>query len=216
MKNEDFTPFFPFFDVLSPEEKETISYLSFPQEFSPSECITCGGACQNILLIESGLIRSVLEQGGKTMLLYYLSDGDICVLSALKALFDITLNMNLIAETSVKVIKIPADAYLTLQKAHPEMIMFLRNILMDRFSDVLYVTKSKLLSTSREVVASYLFDRLAYGDGQSLFLTQGAIARDTDVTRSEVSEILSEFERDGVILRERGKITVLDSAMLIN
>ena len=204
---------FPFFSSLSQEDRQRLSFISYIQEFKKKEVITDGkcGCCSNIIIVLSGRIKALnMNDSGKTVTLYYLFDGDVCVLSAAETLYEKTIAVSLIADTDVKILKIPAEGYKEMQKKYPAMQDFIRRLFTDRFSDILFALREKAFSSPKTMVALLLTEKSSQEASPCLKITQTEIANDLAIARSLVSQILSAFEKDGLIRTGRGKIEILD------
>lgn len=209
--------FFPFFENLAPQDQSEMAYLSYTQEFdSGTVVISPEEKCFNILVVIEGRLKSCLIDDHRSLLLYYLNEGDICTLAASEDLYGITSKITLYADTDVRILKTPSSFYNKLKDKYPEMSLFLRRNFMDRFDDILYILKAKLLSSSKQLVASYIYDCSYNSDCDCIEITQLQISRDIAIARSQVSFILSELEAEGIIKMMRGKIKIIDPIKLQN
>lgn len=209
--------FFPFFENLAQEDQSEMAYLSYTQEFDAGDVIISPEEkCFNIIVVIEGRLKSCLIDSQRSLLLYYLNEGDICTLAASEDLYGIKSKITLYADTDVRILKTPSAFYNRLKDKYPEMSTSLRRNFMDRFDDILYIMKAKLLSSSKQLVASYIYDCSYNADCDCIEITQLQISRDIAIARSQVSFILSELEAEGIIKMMRGRIKILDPIKLQN
>lgn len=208
--------YFPFFEQLDEQDKTDMAYYSYTQQFKKDETIlTPDDLCFNLIIVLSGRLRSILASS-HPILLYYLNEGEICTLASSRELYGVSSMISLIADTDCRILKTPSWLYLKLKDKYPQMSYFLRKNFMDRFADVLYILRSRALLSSKENLASYLYDLAVNSSKTEIEITQEKISRDIALARSQVSILLSDFEKNGIITTARGKIIINDLSKLGN
>ena len=209
--------YFPFFDDLDEEDRNDMSFYSFTQEFKAGEVIVApDDKCFNIIIVLDGRLKSLYADREHPLLLYYLNENDVCTLASSEELYGISNKITLIADLDSRILKTPSWLYLKLKDKYPQMSYFLRKNFMDRFADVLYILRSRALLSSKENLASYLYDLAVNSSKSEIEITQEKISRDIALARSQVSILLSDFEKNGIITTARGKIIINDLSKLGN
>ena len=122
----------------------------------------------------------------------------------------------MIADLDSRILKTPSWLYKKLKDKYPQMSIFLRKNFMDRFSDILYILRSKGLSYAKQQVASYLYDLSVNSSSLLLKVKQEDISQDVGLSRSQVSNILRSLESDGMINNSRGMVQINDLSALGN
>ena len=125
--------FFPFFENLTPEDQSEMAYLSYTemaylsytQDFGAGDVIISPEEkCFNIIVVIEGRLKSCLIDRHRSLLLYYLNEGDICTLAASEDLYGIKSKITLYADTDVRILKTPSAFYNKLKDKYPEMSTF--------------------------------------------------------------------------------------------
>ena len=193
-----------------------MAYYSYTQQFKKDETIlTPDDLCFNLIIVLSGRLRSILASS-HPILLYYLNEGEICTLASSRELYGVSSMISLIADTDCRILKTPSWLYKKLKDKYPQMSIFLRKNFMDRFSDILYILRSKGLSYAKQQVASYLYDLSVNSSSLLLKVKQEDISQDVGLSRSQVSNILRSLESDGMINNSRGMVQINDLSALGN
>lgn len=209
--------YFPFFDDLDEEDRNDMSFYSFTQEFKAGEVIVApDDKCFNIIIVLDGRLKSLYADREHPLLLYYLNENDVCTLASSEELYGISNKITLIADLDSRILKTPSWLYKKLKDKYPQMSIFLRKNFMDRFSDILYILRSKGLSYAKQQVASYLYDLSVNSSSLLLKVKQEDISQDVGLSRSQVSNILRSLESDGMINNSRGMVQINDLSALGN
>lgn len=205
----------PFFPELDAADQDSLAYLSYTQHFSRNEVVLVpSDPCENLLILLSGRVKSLLVQARSSLLLYYLNQGDICTLASSPRLFGMSQKITLVSDSESEILKVPATLYSQLCSKYPDMTLYLRRNFMDRFSDILFILQQKAFSSPRQLVASYLYDLSVNCPDSVINVTQETISRETSVARSLVSNILAQFELEGILKASHGKIKIYNSVKL--
>lgn len=203
--------YFPFFNDLSEKDKSDLSFYSYTQSFESGQAVLdIQDTCFSLIVVLEGRLRSMLHDFTHPILLYYLNERDICTLASARELFGFSSMITLVADTDCRILKIPSWLYKDLKNRYPEMSLFLRRNFMDRYSDLLFIIKTRCLISSRQRIAYYLYNLSTNLQSETLEVTQDEISRDIDLARSQVSSILSEFEKAGYIENKWGRIIIKD------
>ncbi len=217
MLDEVLESYFPFYKNLDESDRRELSYLSYLQSYKSDDILVQPDfQCRNVIVVTQGRLKSLLHSGSSYFQLYYLNEGEICTLAASEELYGINSRITLVASTDCTVLKSPSSTFNLLKKKYPEISIFLRRNFMDRFSDILYAIKIKGLFSTSQLVANYLYDLAINSSDDSINVTQMQISEAVAIARSQVSLILSDFEKRGIIQRSRGRIRILDVVNLQN
>jgi CRP/FNR family transcriptional regulator len=168
-----------------------------------------GAPCRGFPLVLSGAVRVARgSPGGRTLELYRVTPGELCVVST-SCLFGQTplTAHGQAAEATELVLLSPAGFERCVR--HESFRRFIFGIFADRLAD--------LMALAEAVAFQRLDQRLAHallGRGISVHTTHQALADELGTVREIVTRLLKRFERAGWVGLARERIDVLDSAAL--
>lgn len=166
---------------------------------------------QVIYAVKSGQVRLVhYTQSGQSISYYTVHSGEIC---AEVALFLDTYTCNAIAEASTQVLAFPKQAFLSTLQQDPDFAI----AFMTQLSYRLHTTKTMLelrsIRSAQERVLHYL--RLVLPPEQNTVVLEQPlkdIAADLGISPEVLSRTLTQLAMDGAIVREKRRITLLESS----
>jgi CRP/FNR family transcriptional regulator len=168
-----------------------------------------GKPCRGFPMVLDGGVRVARgSPGGRTLELYRVTPGEICVVST-SCLFGqvpLAAHGQTLAPTELVLLSPVGFDHLV---QHESFRRFVFGIFADRLAD--------LMSLAEAVAFQRLDQRLAQallGHGSTLRSTHQALADELGTVREIVSRLLSRFERAGWVVLGRERIDVLDSAAL--
>ncbi len=158
--------------------------------------------------IERGRVRvSLLAPSGREVTLYRIGAGDSCLLTTSSLIGDEPLPAEGQAETDVEA-RIVSKA--TFDRLIAEDPGFRRDVLRNyanRVAELVVTMQDVLFRTIPERLARTLLVRARDGVVEA---TQQAIASELGSAREVVTRVLKRFEREGVVVVERGRIVIRD------
>jgi CRP/FNR family transcriptional regulator len=168
-----------------------------------------GAPCRGFPMVISGAVRVARgSPGGRTLELYRVTPGELCVVST-ACMFGqtpLTAHGQAMEPTELVLLKPPGlDAWCQ----HASFRRFVFGIFGERLGD--------LMALAEAVAFQRLDQRLAQallGHGSSVQTTHQALADSLGTVREIVSRLLSRFERAGWVRLSRERIDVLDGAAL--
>ena len=168
-----------------------------------------GTPCRGFPMVLSGGVRVARgSPGGRTLELYRVAPGELCVVSTSCLFGQVPLAAHgQTFEATELVLLSPAGFARWTQ--HEPFRRYVFGIFADRLAD--------LMSLAEAVAFQRLDQRLAHtllGHGAVLRCTHQALADELGTVREIVSRLLSRFERAGWVRLGRERIDVLDSAAL--
>jgi CRP/FNR family transcriptional regulator len=168
-----------------------------------------GAPCRGFPLLLSGAVRVARgSPGGRTLELYRVAPGELCVVSTSCLFGQVPLAAHGQAtETTELVLLSPAGFDRCVR--HEPFRRFVFGVFADRLAD--------LMALAEAVAFQRLDQRLAHtllGHGASLRTTHQALADELGTVREIVTRLLKRFERAGWVALARERIDVLDSVAL--
>lgn len=202
-----FSQNFPFWNKLSPKEKELLINNSEILKYNKNEIIHNSTECTGILLVIKGQLRVyILSEEGKEITLYRLNENEVCILSASCILKNITFSIYVDAVTDAEILKISASAFKEVKSKNIAVEAFTTDIINKSFSETMWAMEQILFMSFDKRLARYLFEQ----NSNTIKLTHEDIAKDINSAREVVSRMLKYFQTEGIISLSRGSITILD------
>jgi CRP/FNR family transcriptional regulator len=168
-----------------------------------------GAPCRGFPLVLSGAVRVARgSPGGRTLELYRVTPGELCVVST-SCLFGQTPLTAHGQTTEATELVLLSPAGFDRWVRHEPFRRFVFGVFADRLAD--------LMALAEAVAFQRLDQRLAHallGHGASVQATHQALADELGTVREIVTRLLKRFERAGWVRLARERIDVLDSAAL--
>ena len=206
---------FPFWNMLSEEDKNTLCRSSQRVQFSKGTNIHDGNRCTGVILINSGSLRLyMLSEEGKDITLYRLFPGDMCMLSASCVLNEITFDVFVDSEENSDCVVVGGCALAALSERITEVRLFALETALGRFSDVMWVMQQILFMSMDKRLAIFLTDETAKTGSDTVSLTHEQIAKYMGSAREVVSRMLKYFASEGIVEVSRKGVKILDKKRL--
>ncbi len=207
---------FSFWESLLPDDRDALIRSSYQASFKKGTHIHDGNECTGVILIRRGNLRLYLHSPeGKEITLYRLYPGDVCVLSASCVLEAITFDVSVDAEEDSECIVIGSCVLEELSRRIPSVKLFIMELALSRFSDVMWVMQQVLFMSMDKRLAIFLLDESSKIGCDTIKLTHEQIAKYMGSAREVVTRMLKYFSLEGMISSGRGEgIKLLDKKRL--
>lgn len=211
-----FKTHFPFWEHLSPDEKEKLLNNTTLVSYKKGENIHSGSDdCVGILLVKHGQLRTyLLSEDGRDVTLYRLFSGEVCILSASCVLDAITFDVFIDAEEDTELLIISASIFRELSNKNIYVKCFGYEVATNRFSDVMWAMQQILFMRVDKRLAIFLYDEIAKNNSNEVNLTHAEIARYMGSAREVVTRLLKYFANEGIVSLSRGGVKILDKKKL--
>ncbi len=198
---------FPFLQSLDKRDKEIVLNNIVEKTFKPSEILFDSGACQGVLMVKKGKIRVyILSEDGREITLYYLKEGDVCVLSVTCLTGTLPIKALVKAEDLSEVSIISNDIFKNLHKKYFEIQKFIMDNMANRMSDIMWIVDQVAFKSMDIRVSNYLLAK----ESTIIYATHDEISREIGTAREVISRMLKYFEKEDILHLSRGKIKILD------
>lgn len=205
------TALYPPLADLDAAERDAVLARETQQALVPAGTVLFqeGAPCRGFPLLMSGAVRVARgSPGGRTLELYRVTPGELCVVSASCLFGQLPLTAHgQTTEATELVLLSPAGFERWVR--HEPFRRFVFGIFADRLAD--------LMALAEAVAFQRLDQRLAHtllGRGASVHSTHQSLADELGTVREIVTRLLKRFERAGWVRLARERIDVLDSAAL--
>lgn len=171
-----------------------------------------GDPCQSVYVVTRGVVRTRrLSLEGREQVLAYLGPGESF---DFVAALDRGVNLATAdALTAATLYIIPCDSFRRIVRDHHEVALAVMKYLASEVRRLSDMVESLALHTVRARLAGFLLAR-ADGTLPSKRWTQEEIAAQIGTVREMVGRSLRRLASDGLVRRERGRITIVDRAGL--
>lgn len=207
---------FTFWNFLSSEEKEKLLNATIYKKFYKGEHINnCGCECTGTIIVVEGSLRVyVMSEEGREVTLYHIKDGDVCVLSASCVLSSITFDVFIDAEDECVCYIVDGKCFEDIANSNIHAKNFAMEKILSRFSEVVWVLQQVLFMSFDKRLAMFLLEEAEKNKSSEIYLTHEQMAQNLGTVREVVSRMLKYFENEEMIEMSRGKITVVNKALL--
>ena len=214
--DEIFAENFPFWGEVSEEDRRYLCEHTSPVSYRAGETVHDSSGCSGVFLVRKGCLRVyVLSEEGKSITLYRLFAGDMCMLSASCVLQAITFDVFVDAEEDCDCVVIAGPAFAAVSEKNPAVKIFALETAVTRFSDVMWVIQQILFMSMDKRLAIFLLDETAKNGGDTVKLTHEQIAKYMGSAREVVSRMLKYFASEGIVSVSRAEgIKLLDKKRL--
>lgn len=167
--------------------------------------------CEGFPLVIEGSVRVVkASAGGREIVLYRVSPGEACILSGGCLLGQNEYMARGIAETEVRLLKIPPARFQDLILRFPAFRRFVFDMYGARLAEVMELVEEVAFRRLDSRLARLLVQRAPVVQA-----THQELADELGSVRVVVSRVLRDFEDKALVRLERERITVLDPKQLL-
>ena len=206
---------FPFWEEISEADRDYICRHSLALTYPRGTNVHDGDECSGVIFVHTGSLRLyMMSEDGKSVTLYRLHRGDMCMLSASCVLQSITFDVFLDAEEDSECYVISGPAFAAVSERNPCIKIFSLETAVSRFSDVMWVMQQILFMSMDKRLAIFLSDESTRTGSDTLTLTHEQIARYMVSAREVVSRMLKYFANEGIVEVSRKGIKILDKKRL--
>lgn len=156
----------------------------------------------------------LLSDEGKEVTLYREGEGDISIFSASCVLSQITFDVHIEAVSDCDIIKIPPLIYDKLCRENIYFDNFTNELIIDRFSDVMWAMQQILFMSFDKRLAIFLHDETINCKTNKIKLTHEQIGKYVGSAREVVTRMLNYFAEEGIVKLSRGVVEIIDKKKL--
>ncbi|MBC7388396.1 MAG: Crp/Fnr family transcriptional regulator [Opitutaceae bacterium] len=167
---------------------------------------------KHIPVIRKGLIKVTRsDEQGHEMLLYYIGDGESCIMSFLGAACNNKSQIKAVVEETAEVIIVPIEKAMKWMQTEPAWLSFVFNLYNKRFEELLnFINEVSFHSVDDRLIDILKKKSFALGN-KELSITHQELAQDLGTAREVVSRLLKQMENKGLIALSRGKIRIISA-----
>ena len=168
-----------------------------------------GAACPGFPLVLEGEVRVARgSRSGRSLELYRVGAGDICVVSATGLMGERPLSAHGTTTRATRLVLLCADVFAR-WTADRVFRQFVFHAFAERLNDLMTTVEAVAFQRLDQRLAEYLL-----GHGRVLHATHQAVADEIGTVREMVSRLLNRFHAQGLVELGRGQIEIVDAVRL--
>ena len=212
----DLEKYLPFWDGLSPDDREFVRANCSERSFPKGLDIPSGAeACLGLLLVRSGRLRVwTMSDDGRELTLFRLSPPEFCLFSASCAIGGLEADIFISAEADTEALLIPSRVCKALAERSLVFSSFVNSLLARRFSQVMRVMDKTLNARLELRLAALLLEEAALTGSSKLKITHEQLGSHLGSPREVVTRMLRHFQDGGLVRLGRGSVELLDERRL--
>jgi CRP/FNR family transcriptional regulator, anaerobic regulatory protein len=145
----------------------------------------------------------------KEMLLYYLQEGETCIMSFLGGMYNEKSIVKAVANEKSEVLLIPVQKLSQIAREYPDWIDYIFRIYHQRFRELLDVVNAVAFKKMDERMLQFITRKAEISGSNTIRITHEELAGELGTARVVVSRLLKQMEKEGIVELERNRITLL-------
>ena len=193
------------------ELREELSHGLAAREFTKGDVLVReGDFVAYVPLVKKGLVKVYKEDlEGNEILLYYIEQGESCIMSASSCLKENPSKIKAIIEEDAEVILIPAAKFQEYGRKFSGWNEFYWALFQSKYEELIQVISILTFSNKDTLLWEYLKKEAQKKGTRTLITTHQHIADDLGSTREVASRLLKKLEKEGKLQLGHGKIQLL-------
>lgn len=174
-----------------------------------TEIVKLGQYIKYIPLILSGTVKVFTRQEDKDLLLYYIDNGESCIMSFNAGLNNTQSRVFAIAEKGTQLALFSVEEVKKWMKQSPGINFFFYNLYNQRYASLLDTINHLLYSRLDQRLYAYLLETARQRNSKAIHITHKQIAAELGTAREVVSRIIKKLELDGKVKQLPNSIEIL-------
>jgi CRP/FNR family transcriptional regulator, anaerobic regulatory protein len=193
--------------------KKEFTDIGTLKTFKKGEIIVQDGSyIKSIPIILRGSLKVVQEdEEGREFLLYYLQEGESCIMSILSSINNDTSKVKVIAEKDTDLMMIPLQNAAIWIKKYPAWTEYIFKLYQKRFEELLSLVKRVSTKHLDEQLWDLLLLKGNMSNSKTLNITHQQLADELGTARVVISRLLKEMENEEKIALSRNHIKILST-----
>lgn len=165
---------------------------------------------QYIPLVVSGLVKIYKEEeNGNEVLLYYIKQGESCIVSIMAAEKNVKVHVKGVVEEDVQLLLIPIDKLYGLRKNFPKWNLYVYELFNEKFEEVIEMVKILTFSNKDKRLEDYLKTKAKLNNSNTVFKSHQEIANELGSSREVISRLLKKLKKEGKVTLSLRKIKLI-------
>ncbi len=190
--------------------KEIVLYASEKHFPANTELVKEGHFVKVLPLVLNGLVKVFTKHEDKELLLYYITQGETCIMSFASAINDEPSQIYAITEEDTHVILVPVDKLKQWVKTYPEFNALLYRQYNVRYHDLMDTIHLVLFNKMEHRLYKYLIEKSERLKSNYLKISHKQIASELGTAREVISRVMKKIEQEGLVKQEGNSILILN------
>ncbi|MBQ4347894.1 MAG: cyclic nucleotide-binding domain-containing protein, partial [Firmicutes bacterium] len=162
----DLANYFPVCDMITEDERKKLCSVAVERVVPQGTLLHSGESdCVGLLVICAGQLRAfITSDEGREITLYRWLERDICLFSASCMMNSIQFDIMISAEKETRFWIIPPEYYKNLMEKSVEVANYTNRIMVDRFSEVMWLMEQIMWKRFYKRLASFLLEEIVLED----------------------------------------------------
>ncbi|MEO8085653.1 MAG: Crp/Fnr family transcriptional regulator [Bacteroidota bacterium] len=196
-----------FHTLLKKEVYASGQIKSFP---AGSVIVNLNAYIKSIPIVLSGSLKVIrMDEEGREILLYYIKEGESCIMSFLAGIHNDTSKIKAVVEEDAEVLLIPINKASEWIREFPEWTDFIFALYQKRFEELLEVVNAVAFQKVDTRLLHLLKQKSSLFHSKELVVTHQQLAEELGISREAVSRVLKQMENDHLITLFRNKILLM-------
>jgi len=175
-----------------------------------TEILREGQYVKVIPVVYKGLIKVYKNYEDRELLLYYIKQGESCIMSLSSVINDDPSRVYAITEEETNVLLLPVDKILSWLKKYPELNLLFYKQYSVRYDDLLNTISKVLFEKMDKRLLGYLKEKVGLLNQNPVKISHREIANDLGTVREVISRIMKKLESEGKVIQLSHSIKVMD------
>lgn len=195
----------------SSQLKEKVLNTGTLKKFKQGDTIINEGLyVKSIPVVISGALKVIrTDEDGNELFLYYIREGESCIVSFFAGMNNATYKIKAIAEEPTEIVFIPNEKITLLLKDYPEFLEYIFKLYHRRFEELLKIVNDVAFKKMDERLYSLLLQKKGLQGDAQINITHEQLANELGTARVVVSRLLKQLENEKKVDLSRNKITLL-------
>ncbi len=164
----------------------------------------------SIPIIISGSVKVYrTDDDFKEILLYYLTEGETCIMSLFGGMYNETSKVKAVASENSEILMLPVYKAGALMKTHPDWIDYIFSLYHQRFTELLDVVNAVAFKKLDVRLHDLITKRAEINGSKTISITHEELANELGTARVVVSRLLKQMEKEKLVNLGRNQITLL-------
>lgn len=197
------------FKYLGQELLNQILEVSAVKEFSKNtELIKEGDYVKVIPIVLKGLVKVIIRQEDKELLLYYIQPNESCIMSFAACLKNEKSKIYAISEEESRIILIPADKISKWTVEYPQINQLFYQQYDLRYSELIDTINSLLFDRLDKRLLDYLIEKTSVTGKNPIKISHKEIANELGTAREVVSRLVKKLEKEKKVKQHYDSIEI--------
>lgn len=162
-------------------------------------------------IVLEGLLKVTSRDEDREILLYYIDQGESCIMSYSACITQSVSKIFAITEKDSTLLMISTETLLKLIQQFPTFNQYFNQLYQNRYEELIGAIDQLVFKKFDERLHQYLTEKSAKMGEKVLKMTHQEIAQDTGTVREVVSRALKKMEKEGKVQLTRNEIKIMNN-----